>query len=404
MIPFSPPRIDQKNLDEVNDTLLSGWITTGPKTKLFEKKITEYTGAKKTVCLNSATAGLELMLRWFGLGPGDEVIVPAYTYCSTGNVVLHCGAKVVLVDACEDFNVNPQAIQAAITPNTKAIMPVDLGGMPVDYSSIKAIVESEETRSLFVAKNENQSKLGRPLLLADSAHSFGARYQEHMVGSIVDAHCFSFHAVKNLSTAEGGCICLNLPDRFDHEELYRYFCILSLHGQTKDALAKTQKGNWRYDIIEPGYKCNMTDISAALGLVELARYESETLPRRFEIMSEYQEAFAHEPWAQCPAFETADKRSSFHLYMLRIRGISEAQRDRIIQAIFDKDVAVNVHFQPLPLFTAYKKLGFEMNDYPVAFDNYSREISLPVYYDLNPEMRQEVIRAVKLSVEEELAR
>ncbi len=402
MIPFSPPRMDQSNLDEVNDTLLSGWITTGPKTKEFEKRITKYLGAQVTVCLNSATAGLELMLRWYGVGPGDEVIVPAYTYCSTGNVVLHCGAKVVLVDAKDDLNVDPEAIRKAITAKTKAVMPVDLGGFPVDYDEIKAILEDDDIKALFEPNNERQEKLGRPLLLSDSAHAFGASYKGQMIGSISDAHCFSFHAVKNLSTAEGGCVCLNLPESFDHDEIYKYLCVLSLHGQTKDALAKTQKGNWRYDIIEPGFKCNMTDLSASLGLVELARYESETLPRRREIMEAYHDAFKDKVWAQCPEFRTDMKRSSYHLYMLRINGIKEETRDRIIQAIFEKEVSVNVHFQPLPLFTAYMNLGYEMSDYPKAFDNYQREISLPIYYDLSQEDQQTVIDAVITSVEDEL--
>lgn len=404
MIPFSPPRIDQRNIDAVTETLKSGWITTGPKTKLFEQKINDYVGAKKTICLNSATAGLELMLRWFGVGPGDEVIVPAYTYSSTGNVVLHCGARLILVDAQEDFNVSPEAIERAITENTKAVMPVDLGGYPVDYEEILAILNSERVSSLFKANTKEQELLGRPLLLSDSAHAFGAEYSGQRVGSISDAHCFSFHAVKNLSTAEGGCICLNLPSSFDHDEVYRYLTIYSLHGQTKDALAKTQKGNWRYDIMEAGYKCNMTDIAAALGLVELDRYDSETLPRRREIMMAYDQAFSANDWAICPPIENENKISSYHLYMLRIRGVSEEQRDQIIQEIFEREVSVNVHFQPLPLFTAYQSRGFNMDDYPVAFQNYQGEISLPVYYDLNPNMQSQVIQAVVDSVEQVLKR
>ena len=400
MIPFSPPRIDQKILDEVSEALRSGWITTGPRTKLFEKKINEYIGSKKTVCLNSATAGLELVLRWYGVQEGDEVIVPAYTYSSTGNVVLHCGAKVVFVDAQADFNVDPQAIKDAITSKTKVIMSVDLGGYPVDYDEIMAIAQSEEIKALFQPRNKNQEQLARPLVLADSAHAFGARYKGKMLGSIVDAHGFSFHAVKNLSTAEGGCVCFNLPDSFDHEALYKHMCIISLHGQTKDALAKTQKGNWRYDIVEAGYKCNMTDLSAALGLVELERYESETLPRRKDIMERYHEAFSSESWAECPAFLIEKKQSSYHLYMLRIKGVEEGQRDEIIQRIFDKEVSVNVHFQPLPLFTAYKRLGYSISDYPKACDNYSREISLPIYYDLSIAEQEQVIAAVKSAVTE----
>lgn len=402
MIPFSPPRIDDKNLAAVEEVLRSGWITTGPKTKLFEKEISEYLGCRATACLSSATAGLELALRWFGVKEGDEVIVPVYTYSATGNVVLHCGATVVFVDAQEDFNVDPEKIAAAITERTKVVMSVDLGGYPVDYDPIKAVLEEE--RSLFVPESPEQEMLGRILYLADSAHAFGARYKGKMVGVQADLQGFSFHAVKNLSTAEGGAVCLNLPEPFDNEEIYRQMMIKSLHGQTKDALAKMQKGNWRYDIVEPGYKCNMTDIQAALGLVELERYESETLPRRKAIMERYSRAFEQYDWAQCPHFIDDDKQSSYHLYLLRIREVTEGQRDDIIQGIFDRDVSVNVHFQPLPLFTAYKERGYTMDTFPVALDNYSREISLPIYFTLSDDQVDTVIEAVVQAVQEVLGR
>ncbi len=400
MIPFSPPRMDQKNLDEVNETLMSGWITTGPRTKLLEKRITEYVGSKSTLCLSSATAGLELMLRWYGVGPGDEVIVPAYTYSATGNVVLHTGAKLVLVDAGSDFNIDVEKVREAISPNTKVIMPVDIGGYPVDYDGLKKLIE--EKKEVFTPKSEEQQKLGRILLLSDSAHAFGAVYRGQKVGSISDIHCFSFHAVKNLSTAEGGAVCLNLPEPFDNQEVYDFLCVYSLHGQNKDALAKTKKGNWRYDIIVPGFKCNMTDLSAALGLVELERYDSETLPRRKAIVKAYHDHFSQKDWAEVPPLTKELSETSYHLYMLRIRGVDELKRDQMIQGIFDRDVSVNVHFQPLPLFTAYRSRGFNIDDYPKAMNLYCREISLPVYYNLSDGQVATVIEAVTQSVESNL--
>jgi dTDP-4-amino-4,6-dideoxygalactose transaminase len=273
MIPFSPPRIDQKIIDEVTDTLKSGWITTGPKTKRFEKELSAYSGNKATLCLNSATAGLEIMLRWFGVKTGDEVILPAYTYSATANVVIHCGATPVFVDVnAADFNINPENIRKAITPRTKVIMPVDFGGWPCDYDTINAI--AKEAASSFVAESENQKKLGRIMVLSDAAHSIGGIYKGKKTGSLTDVSVFSFHAVKNLTTAEGGAVALNLPEPFDNEEEYRKLCVSTLHGQNKDALAKMQKGNWKYDIVEAGYKCNMTDIMAAIGLVELATREN----------------------------------------------------------------------------------------------------------------------------------
>ncbi|NOU16860.1 MAG: DegT/DnrJ/EryC1/StrS family aminotransferase [Bacteroidales bacterium] len=401
MIPFSPPRIDQKIIDEVVDTLKSGWITTGPKTKLFEKKIVEYCNCQSAIALNSATAGLELILRWYGIKEGDEVIVPAYTYCATANVVIHCGAKLVMVDVnSEDFNISLKAIENAITDKTKVIMPVDLGGFPVDIDEINTLVRKKEIIKLFKANNENQEKLGRILILLDAAHSLGATYKGKKVGCTTDISVFSFHAVKNLTTAEGGAIALNLPEPFDNDEIYRYLCIYSLHGQNKDALSKVQKGNWRYDIIEAGYKANMTDILSSIGLVELSRYDNDTLIKRKQIFDTYNQIFKKYSWAQIPIYETKDKISSFHVYLLRIKGISESQRDEIIKRIFDLDVSVNVHFLPIPMLSFYKNLGYKISDYPIAFDNYSREISLPVYYDLNEEQIKLVINAVIQSVNE----
>ena len=404
MIPFSPPRIDQKVIDEVVDTLKSGWITTGPKTKEFERRLTAYCGNKATLAVNSNTVGLEVVLRWFGVQEGDEVIVPAYTYCATANVIVHCGAKPVMVDVnADDFDVCLEKVREAITDKTKVIMPVDLGGMPCAYDELFELVEAEDVKTLFQAKTEEQRKLGRILILSDSAHSIGAEYKGRKAGCLADVSVFSFHAVKNLTTAEGGAIMLNLPEPFDNEEVYRYLCTYTLHGQNKDALAKTKKGAWRYDVLVSGFKGNMTDIMASIGLVELSRYEDDTLHYRKCIYDQYTDAFTRYGWAELPIYETEDRKSSYHVYCLRVKGITEQQRDEIIQRIFDKDVSVNVHFQPLPLLSAFKNKGYKIEDYPVAYDNYCREISLPVWYGLSEEMVKTVIDAVICSVEEVLA-
>ncbi|HCQ30228.1 MAG TPA: capsular biosynthesis protein [Flavobacteriales bacterium] len=395
MIPFSPPKIYQEIIDEVADTLKSGWITTGPKTKLLEQKIEEYIGALKVLCVNSATAGLELMLRWYGVKEGDEVIIPAYTYCATANVVRHCGATPVMVDVNEhDFNINIEKIKHAITSKTKAIIPVDFAGFPADYDEIMQLVKSEQIKQHFVPENENQHKLNRIFVLSDAAHSFGANYKKQKTGTLCDATVFSFHAVKNFTTAEGGAIALNLPQPFANTEIYKYLNIISLHGQSKDALAKTQAGAWQYDVIEAGYKANMTDILASLGLVEIKYYEKETLPKRKAIFRFYTEKLNEQQWATLPPYETETKESSYHLYPLRIKGISEQQRNAIIKQIAENGVSVNVHFQPLPLLSYYKNLGYNIEDYPVAYKNYAHEISLPVYYDLTNEQMQKVIDTV----------
>jgi dTDP-4-amino-4,6-dideoxygalactose transaminase len=399
MISFSPPRIDQKIIDAVNETLRSGWITTGPKTKLFEKKLTEYGGQQATLCVNSATAGLELMLRWFGVGKGDEVIVPAYTYASTANVVEHCGAKVVFVDSDKDFLLSLKGIEKAITSNTKVIIPVDIAGFPCDYDEIHALVSRPDIQKHFHPLGKEQEMLNRILVLSDAAHSLGAWYKGKRTGSLTEITVFSFHAVKNLTTAEGGAICLNLPEPFDNASIYQNLNAKSLHGQTKDALAKSQAGSWRYDILEPGYKCNMTDIQASMGLVELDRYDADMLVRRKQIFDAYAKAFSEFEWAQIPVYETSEKRSSYHAFLLRIKGINEGQRDEIIREIFHREVSVNVHFVPLPMMTYYKNSGYSISDYPVAYDDYSREISLPVFYDLTDEMVKTVVMAVTIAVE-----
>lgn len=398
MIPFSPPRIDQKVIDEVTDALKSGWITTGPKTKLFEKQITAYCGNQTTVAVNSWTMGMQVLLHWWGIGEGDEVILPAYTYCASANVIVHAGAKPVMVDINEsDFNISVDAIRKAITPKTKAIIAVDLAGFPCDYDAIMSLVNEESILQQFKPEGDNQEKLNRILIISDAAHSFGAIYKGKRSGSLTDVSTFSFHAVKNLTTAEGGAICFNLPNAFDHDAIYKEFCTLILHGQNKDALAKTQKGNWRYDVEEPGFKCNMTDLQAAIGLVELGRYQ-ENLDRRKAIFEQYDAAFMPETWALTPLHTTEERETCYHLYQLRIDGITESQRDRIMQLIFDQDVSVNVHFLPLPTLTAYKKRGYRMEDYPETWNKYHNEITLPVYFDLTDDQVQQVVHAVKNSV------
>lgn len=400
MIPFSPPRMDQKIIDEVVATLKSGWITTGPKVKKFEEKLTEYGGHKATLCMNSGSAGLELMLRWFGVSEGDEVIVPAYTYAATANVVVHCGAKVVFVDVKEDFNIDVEKVKAAITEKTKVIIPVDIAGFPSDYDELNKLILEPGIKSMFNPKTEEQKNLGRIMILSDAAHSVGAVYNGKKTGSLTDATVYSFHAVKNLTTAEGGAVCLNLPEPFDNVAIYNYLRVKSLHGQTKDAYSKTQIGGWKYDILEPGFKFNMTDIAAAMGLVELERYDDDMLKRRKEIFDQYKHAFSHFDWAQTPEYETDIKRSSYHVFLLRINNIKEEKRDGIIQNIYENGVAVNVHFIPLPMMTYYKNSGYIIEDYPVSLCNFRRVISLPVYYDLTDEQVKIVVETVVRAVEE----
>ncbi len=400
LIPFSPPRIDDEIIQEVTAALKSGWITTGPRTKQFEKELSAYNGNEYTLCLNSATAGLEIMLRWFGVKEGDEVILPAYTYAATANVVVHCGARPVLVDvSASDFNINVENVKAAITSKTKVIMPVDFAGLPCDYTALMEVVNSGDVKSKFNAESEVQKKLGRIMILSDAAHSLGATYHGKRTGIWADASVFSFHAVKNLTTAEGGAIALMLPPPFSNEEIYKFLCIYTLHGQNKDALAKMQKGNWKYDIIEAGFKCNMTDLVAAIGLIELRRYNDDTLVVRKQVCDYYYDALSAFDWAQLPILRDEHRESSYHLFPLRIKGVSEEQRDAIIQAIFYEDVSVNVHFIPLPLLSFYKKQGYNIDDYPVTYSNFATEISLPIFYDLTNEQKQRVVSAVVKAVE-----
>jgi len=400
MLPFYKPSYDPATVEALTEVLKSGWMTTGPKTKEFEKQLTAYCGNHTTICVSAATTGLELILRWFGVGEGDEVILPAYTYTATANVIIHCGAKPVFVDSGEDFNISVAEIEKAITARTKVVIPVDFAGLPCDYDAINALVKREDIVAKWMAKSDIQAQMGRILVLADAAHSIGASYKGKKSGSLSDISVFSFHAVKNLTTGEGGAVALNLDEPFDNKAVYDLLNINSLHGQSKDALAKIKKGEWRYDVISAGYKCNMTDIQAAIGQVELAKYESDTLVKRKRIFDIYSGALSQYDWAELPEYDGAERTSSFHVYPLRIKGISEAQRDTIIERIFSKEVSVNVHFQLVPMMSYYRGLGYAPEDYPVAFANYAREITLPVYVDLTEEDLETVISAVVTSVEE----
>ncbi|MBK8491149.1 MAG: DegT/DnrJ/EryC1/StrS aminotransferase family protein [Saprospirales bacterium] len=400
-IPFAPPRIDQAIIDEVTAALQSGWITTGPRTKQLEKEIAARTQSPAVLCLGSATAGMELVLRWLGVGPGDEVIVPAYTYCATANVVVHCGAKPVMVDVLHtDGTIDPEKVAAAITPRTKAIMPVDLGGMPANYRELRDLFQLPAVQSQFQARTPEQEKLGRIALIVDAAHSIGASYRRQPAATYGDATVFSFHAVKNLTTAEGGAVCLNFPPPFDNSEIYKTLNRQSLHGQSKDALAKFGGNAWEYDVLEAGYKCNMPDILAAIGLVEIKRYEEDTLPVRKAQFARYHLLLQDYPWAELPYYATAEKQSSCHLYLLRIRDITLEQRNAIIEKVMEAGVSVNVHYKPLPLLSVYRDMGYTANDYPVSLDFYHREISLPVFYDLTPNQQERVVKVLATAVKE----
>lgn len=381
-IPFSPPDISEEEIDEVVDTLKSGWITTGPKTKLFESEIAKLCGTKKAVCLNSATAALELILRVLGIGEGDEVIVPAYTYTASASPVCHVGAKLVLIDVDKDsFEMDYSQLESKITPNTKAIIAVDIAGIVADYDKIYEIVE--KTKSKFTPKNDIQKLYNRVLVLADAAHAIGASRNNKMAGNIADFTSFSFHAVKNLTTGEGGAATWRSVEGLDDEALYKEFQLLSLHGQTKDALHKNQIGAWEYDIVAPLYKCNMTDIMASIGLAQLRRY-ADLLNIRHNIIKKYNEAFKDLP-VKVLNHEDNNHRSSGHLYLVRINGIDEKIRNEIIISLAKRGVSSNVHYKPLPILTAYKNLGFDIKDYPNSYLQYQNEITLPLYSKLTNE-------------------
>jgi len=385
-VPFSPPDITDAEINAVVDTLKSGWITTGPKTKEFEKKIANYLGVKRAVCLNSATAALELALRLFEIGEGDEVIVPAYTYTASASVVEHVGAKLVLVDVeAGTFHFDYDALANAITDKTKAIIPVDFAGTMCDYNKIFEIVEDK--KKLFKANSKYQKALSRILVLADSAHGFGAKLKLNgefkMSGNVADFTAFSFHAVKNLTTAEGGALSWKSLEGIDDEDTYKMLQLFSLHGQNKDALAKTKAGAWEYDIIGTYYKCNMTDIMAAIGLVQFERYP-KLLERRREMIDTYKKGIESDRVHILEHF-TDEYESSGHLMIVRIDGYDEAKRNALITAMAEDGVSSNVHYKPLPMHTAYKKMGFDIKDFPNSFDMYKNEVTLPLHTRLSDE-------------------
>lgn len=398
-INFSPPYIDDAIINEVVDSLKSGWITTGPKVKALEEEIKKFCNAKEVLCVNSWTSGAIMMLRWLGVQEGDEVIVPAYTYSATALAVIHAGATPVMVDVCEDFNISVDAIRKAITSKTKAIIPVDIAGFPCDYDAIMEIVKADSVKSLFVPTSDVQEKLGRILVMNDAAHSLGALYKKGVrTGSETDIAIFSLHAVKNVTTAEGGAICLNLPVPFDNTILYTTLRQMSLNCQTKDAFSKSKAGGWRYDIVGLGMKINMADVNAAIGLAQMRQYP-DLLKERKRVFNTYDHAFSRFPWAITPPSVKDGKESSYHLYALRINGIDEQQRDAIIDEIAKKEVSVNVHFIPMPMLTFFKEQGYNIKDYPQAYKNYACEISLPIYPQLTEEEVQFVIDTVKEAYE-----
>ena len=393
-IPFSPPYIDQSVIDQVLDTLQSKWITSGPKVQMLEQEMLKLTGSKAAVCVNSWTSGAIMMLKWFGIKEGDEVIVPAYTYCATALCVLHCGAKPVMVDILDDFTIDPVKIRKAITSRTKAILAVDIAGWPCGYDAINALIKDPDIRHLFVPESEKQSLLGRILLVSDAAHSIGAYYKGLPAARKADITIFSFHAVKNITTAEGGCICLNLPEVFDNSQEYSFLKMFSLNGQTKDAFAKSIGANWRYDIVSKGLKINMPDICAAVGLAQVRQYTSDLLPLRKLIAEEYCRRFKSFNWFIPPFLKDKHRESSYHLFPLRIRNITEADRDQIIDYLMSKGVNVNVHFIPIPMLSYFKSTGYRIEDYPNSYKQYSCEISLPIYPQLTVEEVDYIIENV----------
>ncbi len=389
-ISFSPPDITAKEIEEVIISLKSGWITTGPKTKEFERKIADYCGVNRAVCLNSQTACAEMALRILGIGEGDEVIVPAYTYTATASIVYHVGAKIVMIDSQENsLEMDYDALEDAINENTKVIIPVDIAGIPCDYDRIYEIVERK--KHLFKPNTSIQKAMGRISINADAAHSFGASFKNKKSGSLADFSSFSFHAVKNLTTAEGGALTWNTINGIDDEDIYKQVQLLSLHGQSKDALAKTKLGSWEYDIVRVGYKCNMTDIMAGIGLVQLERYEG-LLQRRRQIIERYNKAF--KPLGiEILNHYTNNHNSSGHLYITRIPDISIDERNEIIIKMAEKGIACNVHYKPLPMMSAYKNFGFDISDFPNAYNHYKNEITLPLHTNLTDDEVEYVIEA-----------
>lgn len=395
-IPFSPPYIGEDEINEVIDTLRSGWITTGPKTKRFEKTISNYCKTDYTVCLNSATAALELTLRVLGIGEGDEVITSAYTYTATASVICHVGAIPVLVDTAKgSYNIDCNALAKAITPKTKAIIPVDIGGVPCELDRIKEI--TEEKADVFTPANDLQRALGRIAIISDAAHSLGSQYKDMPSCTFADFACFSFHAVKNLTTGEGGAVTWRNFDGIDSEWLYKQYQLLSLHGQSKDAFSKMQKGSWEYDIVAPYYKCNMTDIMAAIGMAQMAKY-GEIVSKHIQSAKKYNDAFKDLGLA-LPTIENDIFNSNCHLYMLGLNKNDINFRNEVIRRMAEKGISCNVHFKPLPLLTAYKNYGFDIKNYPNAYNMYINEISLPIYTAISEQEQDYVISSLNVVLE-----
>ena len=393
-IPFSPPYIDDDIKDEVLDVLSSGWITSGPKVKALEEEICNISGVSKSVCVNSWTSGAILVLKWFGVKEGDEVIIPVYTYSATALAVLHCGAKPIMVDVTGDFNIDVKLIKKAITSKTKVIMPVDIAGWPCEYDEINKIVNNISVKSLFNAETKKQKVLGRILVVSDAAHSIGAIYNKLPSGKFTDITIFSFHAVKNITTAEGGAICINLPESFNIIEEYELMKLYTLNGQNKDALTKSKDGGWRYDILFAGLKINLPDLNAAIGLAQLRKYNTYLIKERKRVALLYNKFFEKYDFLQLPPLKDIKRESCYHLYALRINGISDSQRDSIIKEITLLGVSVNVHFIPLPMLTLFKSMGYKIEDYPIGYDNYLREISLPIYPQLKNEEIDYICKAI----------
>ncbi|MEY2702491.1 MAG: hypothetical protein RLY43_1124 [Bacteroidota bacterium] len=393
-IPFSPPYIDQEIINEVIDSLNSGWITSGPKVKALEDEICNFTQVSNCVCVNSWTSGAILVLKWFGIKEGDEVIIPAYTYSATALAVLHCGAIPIMVDITGDFNIDVKLIEKSISCKTKVIMPVDIAGWPCDYEAINALSSREKIKSIFNPESEKQKMLGRILVVSDAAHSIGASYNGAASGKLTDITIFSFHAVKNITTAEGGAICINLPKPFDNEDEYKLMKLYTLNGQNKDAFTKSQAGGWKYDILFAGLKVNLPDLGAAVGLAQIRKYDSFLLLERKRVAFRYHDFFSKFEFFELPPLKDKTRESCYHLYALRIRAISESQRDFMIEEITKTGVSVNVHFIPMPMLTVFKNLGYKIEDFPIAYDNYSREISLPIYPQLTNEQIDYICEAV----------
>lgn len=397
VISFSPPDIGEEEINEVIDSLKSGWITTGPKTKEFEKRIAQYCHGEQAVCLNSATACMDMTLRLLGVGPGDEVITSAYTYTASCSVICHVGATPIIVDVAKDsYEMDYEKLANAITEKTKVIIPVDIAGIMCDYDKIFEVVESK--KELFKPSNEIQKAFNRVIVMSDAAHAFGAKQNGRMCGEVADFTSFSFHAVKNLTTAEGGAVVWKNVPGIDNEYIYKQYQLLSLHGQSKDALAKTKLGAWEYDIVLPAYKCNMTDITAGIGLGQLNRYE-HLLARRKEIIEMYNGGLKDLDIQLLNHFDI-DHKSSGHLYFVRINGINDKQRNEIIAKMAEKGIACNVHYKPLPMLTAYKKLGFDIKDYPNAYNQFINEVTLPLHTKLSNEDVEYIIKIFKEVLDE----